>query len=255
VTTSAPATSKFSYLTVDGVDCGFVASEVVGSEVTLKGDLFLHRSMYDWIAAAWEGTQGQRSGQIVPYGQNHKFVFADAYITRTGLPDLDATKKQPAALTLGLKTGSLQTVPASPVDDMHAPIGEQTSQARWLRSTFQVEIEGVDCTRVFHVRALTLRSPDGPTSEQELPHLEISLRASTAISWKQWQSDLASAPRKGAIRYLGTDLRTELARVEMSDLELLGLVQPGKRRPAGRVAPTVATISCSKMKFVFRAAP
>lgn len=63
-----------------------------------------------------------------------------------------------------------------------------TQQKSWLPSNFRLEINGLDCTKVSKIDAITMTTApnvDG-TPTFEFPNLAITFAASTLSSWKTW---------------------------------------------------------------------
>jgi hypothetical protein len=251
VSTSSPVTSNQAFLTVDGVDCGFVGCQYsgTGTVIEVQLGLSLNKIVYDWVSKAWAGTQGPKSGELAPYGTEKKISFENAILTDTRFTSFDSRTKAEASITLELQAQSLTSNLKSPVDDPHVPVGQK--QHAWLSANFQLQIDGVDCARVFEVGAFGIATPQPSTPPPRLPILELRFPLISLASWKKWQTaaQRGQPAKNGAIRFLAPDLHTELAHVALADVKLVRLLEPVEKLPASRLGPVVASITSAEMQF------
>jgi phage tail-like protein len=273
------AASRF-FLTLDGVECGFLQSaeggDAVGEVVTVPGgagafadkrigavryeDLALQVGMsmttdlYDWINASWQLEPKPKNGTVAAADVNgsvqQERTFQGALVSDVGLPALDGASKEAAFLTVKLRPeqvadakagGRLQTRGAA-------------KQKQWVASNFRLEIDGLDCKRVAKIDAFTVRQSTPDTVE--FPNLTIALSAASAESWQDWHDDFLvkgnngpDQERSGSITFLAPDLTTELARVELAGLGLVALRRPAAGAAADQIARVVAELYCERMSL------
>lgn len=249
-----PVANGPAFLTLDGVDCGFVGcrSTGAGSVIELQVGLSLNALVYDWIEAAWAGRQKPVHGVVSLYRTPEMITIRRATITDTRFPSLDARLKgQESSITLVLQARSLVRSTKSPVDDHHHLLGPQ--QHQWLRSNFRLEIDAVDCSRVFEVAAFAISTVSPSARPEHLPIIEVRFMPQSLGNWKQWQTAQGQPAKNGAIRFMATDLHTELAHVALVDVKLVRLLEPGPT--PGRIEPPVVASITSKQMQLKRPAP
>lgn len=292
-----PGTRSFAAgnfaLQLEGVSCGFlkavdggdisaeVISEPMGSstfvtkhigppkyeDFEVQVGFGMARSFYDWIAAAWNMNYQRKSGAIVstdfkltPISERQ---FMDALITETTIPVLDASSKDAAYLTV--KFSPEYTRDAKPT----GTVGKVTAdkQKAFLPSNFKVEIDGLDCSKVNKVDALTVRQTVSTDvigdardylkepAKLEFPNLKITLAESTVTTWDTWFDDFvvkgnngAANEKNGALVLLTPDLKTELARITMHNLGIFAL----RRRQVANdesIKRVTAELYCERMEL------
>jgi hypothetical protein len=285
------------FFELDGVTCGFIKSVEGGSasaevinepagpshyvkkhignpkyeDFSLQIDLSMEKSVYDWIAAAWNGKFLRRDGSIqaADYNMNIKSEreFFNALITETTIPAMDASSKEPCYLTLKFAPELTRFKKAS---------GKLTSQLskgvqkRWLPANFRLVIDGLDCTKVSKVDAFTVKQTvlSDPIGEMrdyqkepgklEFPNLTITLAESAAETWLDWHEDFLikgnsghDQERSGALTFLSPDLKKELARVDFFHLGIFRLA-PEKPEPQTEgIKKLVVGLYCERMEFAY----
>lgn len=239
--------------TAGGSAVGVVVSEAVGSgapnkhiagvayePIELEVDLSLERSFYDWVNAAWRGSQQPRSGSLLLLDINrnvkHSRDFQNALVTETTLSACDASSKAPGTLTLALAPERVTSAPASA--KATAPSAGRAKS--WIASNFRLEIDGLDTARVsrvspVHVKmalaaSLGVRDRAPQVAKLEIDNLKIRLSESGAESWRQWHDDFVvkgnasdKNERSGRLVLLGPSLKDELAEVRLHNLGIVAL--------------------------------
>jgi phage tail-like protein len=268
------------FLTLEGVECGFLQSaeggDAVGEVVTEPGgaggfadkrigavhyeDLALQVGMsmtsdlYDWINASWQLAPQPKDGTVAAADVNgsvqHERRFQGALVSEVGFPALDGASKEAAFLTVKLRPEQVADAKAGGRLQTRAA----AKQKQWLASNFRLDIDGLDCKRVATIDAFTVTQATPDTVE--VPNLTIALSAASADSWQDWHDDFLvngnngpDRERSGSITFLGPDLKTELARVELAGLGLVALRRPAPTA-AEQVAKVVAELYCERMSFV-----
>src|SRR5205085_5659572 len=169
--------------------------------------------------------------------------------TEVAFPVLDAGSKDPAKMTIKLSPESTrsQTKAGAAV----AP-SSQNRQKAWLPSNFHLTIDGLDCTRVNKIEALTIkqRVSRQPAGQQraavELPggmqlsNLVVTLAETSMNSWVAWQKNSAvqrgfASGKNGQLDFLAPNQRDALFTLQFSGLQLARLTaQPLSRGDSAR---------------------
>jgi hypothetical protein len=214
--------------------------------------LAMASAVFDWIRSAWEGKSEQRSGSILAVRADGAVAgaldFSRAVVAETALPRLDAAAKSQAAIALTIEPERTRHRAASGP----APAWG-VKQKQWLTSNFRLEIDGLDCSRVSSIDALTIAS----ASPVDFPALRVTLAASTQQSWVDWHEEFVlqglnddAHERSGALTYLAPDLKTELGRVKLSNLGIFRLAPPPGKQTGDAIARVVAELYCERLELV-----
>ena len=246
-----PAEAKsVASLTLEQVECGFLAglrmSSPPGSGFEADVDLFLEPAVYDWINAAWDGSQAGKRGTLCrpsPKG-TIETRFDGAFMTATALPRLDSNNRAPASIALRVWARSLEQTLTTV--ELHVPLPEH--QVRWRSCDFRVEIDGIDSSKYSSVASFTVKSSRSG-GKSAFPRFEVSVGAGPqTMSWSQWRKTTADGkdkPRSGAIVYLAPDVLTEHGRISLYGLRLLMLSTA--KVSSSETGHLVATLSCDHM--------
>ena len=273
---TATARDRF-VLVLDGVVCGLVTSAEGGDisapvireaggafvhkhlgapvvePIELSLDLSLEKTVYDWIAATWEGKAQARNGSLIELDVNNQakseLAFEQAVIVSTTVPALDAASKAHARLTVILDPESTTRGPAS------GPVVGLAKTKRWLQANFRLQIDGLDTTRVSKIDALTVTGAQA--GRTDFPDVSVVLAEPSADSWFQWHEDFvvkgkndSSGEKSGSLDFLAPDLKTKLGTVRLSGLGIHRLAR--EQQPEGastQVARLEAQLYCQRMEL------
>jgi len=275
---------------VKSVDGGGIAAEVVHEPsgpghfvkkhigplkyeaITLQFGLSMTKAVYDWIAASWALNIRRKNGAIIDADRRLEArstrEFFNALITETTIPAMDASSKEPAYLTLKLAPEYTRFKKAS---------GKVTGgdgkgrQKRWLPSNFRLEIAGLDCKKVSRIEAFTVKQHIGARGigderdylkepgPLEFPNLKIALPESAAQTWMDWHEDFVikgnnddSREKLGALVFLASDRKRELARVNFYNLGIFRLAPEKSESSADRIRRLPAELYCERMELVYK---
>jgi phage tail-like protein len=287
------------HFVLDGRQCGFlksieggaataeVVSETIGSTHFAKKHLgpvsynpfvvefgmSMTSDLYDWINASWTGKAVAKDGAILITDYNRKVIgerrFSKALVTEVTIPAMDGSSKDAAYFTLRFAPESARTVKPSGAS-MGSPGLEQKL---WLPSNFRVAIDGVDCTRVSRVSAITVRQSvaiddvgevrySREPGQVEFPNLRITLAETSAASWTKWFDDFVirgnnddSFEKKGSISLLASNLAEELLRIDLFNIGIFELAPDRTEANADAVATVTAHLYCERMELRVGGAP
>ncbi len=283
-------------LELDGVKCGFVKSidggavtaevvtEAVGSSHFLKKHLgritytpfvmqfglAMASPVRDWINASLAGKAIEKSGAIILADHNLMAVsrreFSSALITEVGIPALDGASKDAAYLTMKFAPEYTRTTKAS--GKVTGPA--KTEQKLWLPSNFRLAVDGLDCSRVSRVGAITIKQSVatddiGDARDHikvpgriEIPNLTVTLAEAAAQSWLDWFEDFVvkgnndeSKEKNGSISLLAADLTEELMRIDFFNVGIFSIGPDKAEANADQIATVTAHLYCERMALQF----
>src|SRR5262245_18973763 len=232
----------------------FVAKHLgsVGVEdISLEVGAAMSNALFDWIAASWQGQEVLKDGAVLSVSYALAIVavreFQHTRIGATTIPALDVASTSPGRLSLLLSPGA---------SALHAGSGKlepaKLRQKLWLASTFRLDIDGIDCTKVSRIAEFTVAGPvDGKV---DFPDLEVTLAATADDTWRAWFEDFVvngnnsdAHERAGKITFLLPNLQTPLATVKLEGLGIFRL-STESGGPA-QVPRTTAGLYCERMSL------
>ena len=151
------------------------------------------KEVFQWIADTWAHRGSKKSGFIIKINEHEQdaghIEFTNALLTEVTLPAFDAAQHQPATMTLKLLpastvrtmgTGTILRIPSVP-------------RKSWLRSTFRLNIDGLDTAHTVRTDALTvavaaLPAPDGSFNPGTISvtNLAVSFPEPSAPTYQSW---------------------------------------------------------------------
>jgi hypothetical protein len=139
-----------------------------------------------------------------------------------------------------------------------------TKQRPWFCNAFRLEIPGLDCTRVRRIDPIRIgtkitrnESGEGRIGRNEptattVSNLMITMPESSADTWQDWAQHFLvqgmsddSQEKSGDLVLLGSDLQSEIARIHLSGLGIVGLERQ-KAESAGALRSVTATLYCER---------
>jgi hypothetical protein len=248
--------------------------QITHSPLVLQCGLGMGRSLFDWINASWTGRAQRKDGSIIAADHNLVAVnqrdFVHALITETTLPALDRASKEAGYFTITLAPEyTRDTKPSGKMT------GDPTRQRPWRVSKFRVTINGLDCTRIQRVDALTVRQAvtidnHGEVRDLgrrpgnlEFPNLTITLAESGAETWFGWFEDFVikgnnerSKERNGSIAFLTSNSKDEILLIDLFNLGIFKMDQYKAEAQPDSAATVTAHLYCERMELhVFDKAP
>lgn len=220
--------------------------------------------LFDWINASWTGKAQQKDGSILTADVSLAVIsqrdFVHALITETTFPALDGSSKDPAYLTVTLAPEyTRDSKPSGKVT------GEPVKQTLWTASNFRVAIDGLNCTRVMRVDALTVKQAVVEASDVragrlpgqlEFPNLKITFSQVGAETWFAWFEDFVvkgnndqSKEKNGSIALLSADMKDELLRIDLFNLGIFAIGPEKTDAGADKIAAVTAQLYCERMEL------
>ena len=223
--------------------------------------------IYKWIEASWKQNYSRKDGSVVVTDPSFQAVsareFYHALVTEVTIPDLDASSKDAAHLTLKFVPEYTRDIKAS--GKVTAP--KRPAQKQFVASNFRFELDGLPAARVSKIDSFTVKQPvvvddigstrDAPAEPGRIdfPNLRVTISELDAGPWTDWAQDFLvkgnnddAHEKSGAIVFLSPNRKTELARILLHNVGIFALRRAAA--PAGtQVAHVVADLYCERMDF------
>lgn len=237
-------------------------------DITMQVGFSMSKAVYDWIAASWSMNYQRKDGAIHAADFDYKAratrQFYQGLITETTIPACDGSSKDPAYLAIRFAPEYTRVVKASGKVDAPAQ-----KQKQWLPSNFRLQIDGLDCTHVSKIEALTVKQKvvENPVGDErdynkepasiEFPNLVVTTQQSHAQSWYDWHEDFVikgnctdDREKTGSLTFLTQDLKNELARIDFFGL---GIFKTSDDALDTDGTPGMVTFSmyCERMVFTY----
>jgi len=219
-------------------------------------------ALFDWINASWRGQAQPKDGSIVTADVNLTAMsqrdFVRALIAETTIPALDGSSKDAVYLTVTLTPQfTRDSKPSGRVT------GDVAKQKLWTAANFRIRIDGLDCTRVVRVDALTVRQKIGDAGDAradrqagqlEFPNLNITMSMVGSDTWLAWFDDFVlkgnndqSKEKNGSIALLSPDMKDELLRIDLFNLGIFAIQRTDTA--SDRLARLTAQLYCERMEL------
>lgn len=244
--------------------------------ITVEVGLAMARGFYDWVQKSLAKQYERRDGAIVAADSNYfvrdRLSFYKALIHEVTFPGLDASSKDAAALTIKFAPewtaykGEPGTERVKPYD------GKGGRQKLWTVSNFVLDIDGLDCTRVTKVNALTIkqdfveeeighdRAFTCEPSKLTFPDLVVTFSEASSASWYKWYQAMVingeghSVEKTGTITWLDPSLKEPLAYLHLDGLGISKLARDKLEAGTDGIRRATATLYCEQMSFEITAA-
>ena len=225
-------------------------------------------SVYEWIADTLGRMYRRRDGAIVAtdktFRATSRLEFFHALIREITFPPLDATSKNP---------GSIQIKFAPEYTRLKQSSGQifanERKSQQWFVSDFRLQIDGLDCSRVTAIDALTISRAVEPdtvirdyqkvgSSPLVIPNLAFTIEESAADSLRAWHEDFvirgnntSAAEKNGTLRFLSPNLQETLFTVTLNNLGIFKLAVD-KTETSNAVLRLRAEMYCEEISLQYK---
>ncbi|HWX56073.1 MAG TPA: phage tail protein [Verrucomicrobiae bacterium] len=209
-------------------------------DITVNFGTGMSRAFYDWIRATLERRSARMNGAISTcdfnWNEVERMEWSNGLITEVGFPALDAASKDAAKMTVKISPEAIRMVKGA---GSLRGAAAQAVHKKWLPSNFRLNIDGLDCTRVNRIEAITvkqkvvdnpvgeLRSPQRPSGQMAVSSLVVTLPESHAAAFIKWHEAVAikgnngpNQRKNGQLDYLTPDLRESLFALRFKGLSI-----------------------------------
>lgn len=238
-------------------------------EIAITCGTGMTAGFYAWLQSSLGCQTVRKDGAIVGTdfkGAEHsRRTFTQALITEIGLPALDAADKDAAQMTVKIAPEVTRRVKGS--GQAVLVCGGTKIQKKWLSSNFRLTIDGLDCTKVNKVEALTIKQKvvENPVGEErdpgreqrtvDFPNLVVTLAESAAESFFDWHENFvikgnnsSEEEKNGKLEYLAPNLSDVLFTLEFHNLGIFKLA--AETVEAGdQIQRVKAEMYCQQMTF------
>jgi len=255
---------------------GQVAQKHIGrvsyDDITVTCGAGMSKDFYDYVQAMFTPKASVKDGSIKTVDFDHNVVseldYFQGRITEIGFPELDASAKGVARLTVKispeytrLKKGSGKLPP---------PTGQSTASRQLNADNFRLTIAGLDCTHVNKIEALTVkqkvsldtvgeqRSIRQDSSNLEVPNLVVTLSEATAQSFHDWHKSFvidgdngAAKEKQGTLEFLAADMKEALFTLTFHGLGIFRLSPDKAQAGNENIRRITAEMYCQSMDFAY----
>jgi len=255
---------------------GQVAHKHIGrvsyDDITVTCGAGMSKDFYDYVQAMFTPKASVKDGSIKTVDFDHNVVseldYFQGRITEIGFPELDASAKGVARLTVKispeytrLKKGSGKLPP---------PTGQSTASRQLNADNFRLTIAGLDCTHVNKIEALTVkqkvsldtvgeqRSIRQDSSNLEVPNLVVTLSEATAQSFHDWHKSFvidgdngAAKEKQGTLEFLAADMKEALFTLTFHGLGIFRLSPDKAQAGNENIRRITAEMYCQSMDFAY----
>ena len=240
---------------------------VIYEPFTIEVGMGMSTDFYNWIQASFDKGNIIKNGELVVCDFDYSIMsireFQDAHISELTMPALDANSKDPAYMTLKFNPEKIRYKKST-----HLPIqvDVRPTTKKWTASNFRIELGDLPCDHVAKIDSFTLkqsiirdktgvarRSKKYP-SIIEVPNLKLSISMVDIQSWQHWYySFIVGGKHKdvlnGAITFLGSELKDELARLDLQNVGIISMKIAGQEANKEEVARFEVELYVEQMKF------
>jgi hypothetical protein len=285
------------FFNLDGVKCGFVKSvdggaitaEVINEpagpmyfvkkhigtpkyeDFTMQIGFSMSKAVYDWIAASWSMNYQRKNGSVVAcdYKLDAKSEreFFNALITETGLPACDGSSKEPAYLTLKYAPEYTRMKKAS--GKATGDYGKN-EQKLWLPQNFKLTIDGLDCTKVAKIDALTVKQTAvtddigdardylKEPGKLEFPNMKVTMSEVTSQTWHDWHEDFVikgnnfeDREKGGTLEFLSPNRQDTLLTITFFNLGIFKITTDKSEANADQIKRVSGELYCERMELKY----
>lgn len=243
-------------------------------DITVNCGTGMSKAFYEWIKASFDRKHIRKDGAIHTCNYDGGIVstldFYHALISEIGFPALDAGSKDAAKMTIKFSPEFTRHKKGNgKVDPSGFSLGKG-EQKRWLPRNFRLTIQGLTCTHVNKIEALTLkqkvvehaigekRDYEKEPANLETPNLVVTMSEHNADDWYNWHKSFVidgnndnKAEKSGTLEYLTEDLKTVLFKLDFFGLGIFKLT-PDKVEAGGEnLRRLKAEMYCEEIKFKY----
>jgi len=251
---------------------GHLATKHLGpvryEEFELDVGFAMGKPVFDWISETWQMKSPRRKGSVLACTEKLEAKgerkFFEALLTETTIPTLDGSAKEPAWLKLKFAPEMIEHVKASGKASGPDP---KHPEKLFLPANFQLDIQGVDCSRVHKIESFTVRqsiAPDGLGERKyaslepatvSFPNLRITFAEVAVDSWLSWFDDFvvkgncgADKEKSGTLTLLSPN-KQKLASIGLFNLGIFRLGSIDSEAAEDRLKLARAELYCERMEF------
>jgi len=244
-------------------------------DITVNCGAGMSNDFYDWLKGTFDRTNQRKNGAIVEYDFQYNEVsrlnFSNAFITEICFPTLDGAARDAGTMTIKLTPESTSRAASKSGQATKYANSKGVSKKNWLLSNFQLTIDGLDCTHVNRVDAITvkqmvienavgqLRDYERVPGSLEVSNVAVTLAESQAQDFYDWHEDFVirgnsgqSKEKGGTLAYLAPNLKDVLFTLTFTNLGIFKLTSQGASSEV--IRRVTAQMYCEVIGFKYGAA-
>ena len=248
-------------------------------DITVNCGTGMSKGFYQWIKDSFDHKYSRKNGAVIAadydYKEHSRLNFYNALITEIGFPALDAASKDPAKMSIKFSPEYTRTATttggASVTGGKYK--NDQAVQKKWLPSNFRLKIDGLDCTRVTKIEAITvkqkvidnavgeLRDFEREPAYLEIPNLVVTLAESHAKEFYDWHEDFVikgnngdQKEKGGTLEFLTPNLQETLFTITFNHLGLFKLTPEKVESGSEQIRRVKAEMYVEEMSFDYKSA-
>lgn len=237
--------------------------------VTISVSMGMGKDLWEWIKASWDQGFVQKNCELQACNFNHEVqavrVFQDCYIQKVSVPALSGDSKEAGYLDI---TFDPRAIRYEKGDGSKISGDENVKSKNWLCSNFKLEIDGLPCERVAKIDSFAweqkvvkdevglFREPMKEPACLTVPNLKLTISMADYWPWYEWFKSFVidgqctdGNEKKGALTFLGPDLKEELASISFDHLGIITMKQLTVEANKEEVARFEVELYCEQMFF------
>ena len=237
---------------------------------TIEVGMGMSAGFYEWISSSFDTGYVTRIGEVYSCDLDYNCLsvrqFVDAYISEVTIPTLDGSSMEPAYMTVKLEPERIFYT-----EDSGGQITGEVALAtkKWQNSNFRVEIGDLPTTLVAKIDSFTwkqsvieddigggFRDPIIGSAPAEVPNLRLTISMVDVTAWQDWHRSFViegrasdADERTGRIVFLGSDMREELASIDLLNVGIISLESLGQEASRDELATFTVELYVEQMKF------
>jgi len=228
-------------------------------------------TFYDWIASLFDRKPARKNGAVsfqdYTGAEKTRLSWNGGLLTEVGFPALDAASKAIGRLTV--KFTPEETKQAKGSGTKTGTIGQKQQKA-WQTSNFRLAIDGVDCSHVSKVGALTItqkivqdqigevRDAQHEPGNLEIPNLVVTVSEAHAADFRTWHEEFVikgnndqTQEKQGKLEFLGPNLKDVICSLTFRGLGIFRISPSKSVSGAAAIATLEAHMYCEDMSFAY----
>jgi phage tail-like protein len=253
---------------------GIVHKHIAGvkyEDITVNCGTGMSKNFYEWLTATFDQKYVRKNGAIITADYTGKEVsrlsFDNALISEIGFPALDASAKDTAKMTIKLTPEYTRRQASSGASPIKYRLGP-ASQKKWLPSNFRLKIDGLDCTHVTNIGAITLkqhvidhlvgemRDNEKEPAYLEVPNLVVTLPEAYAQDFYDWHADFVingnsgqDNEKNGSLEFLTSNAQEVLFSLTLKHLGIFKLSPENLDAGDEAIRRVRAEMYCEEIQF------
>lgn len=242
------------------------------NEISVTCGTGMSSQFYEWLKKSLEYNHERKEGAVITCDYDFKEVarqtFYQTLISEVGLPGLDATSRD--AAKFNLKFAPEYTEMKYNGGGTMRGATDQARQKLWTAANFRLQIDGMDCKRIYKVEPIVIKQNivDNTIGERlifekepaqiDFPNLVITIPEVDIEPWYKWHEDFVvrgkSSPtneKGGSLDYLASDMHTELFNLSFENLGIIKFTPDKLDSGSDKLRYVKVEMYCESMKFKY----